>query len=36
VPFYENVIGNIMVYQVRIETNLLQLFVHQKLQNEIL
>jgi len=28
VPFYENVIGNFMVYQVLIETNLLQLFTH--------
>jgi len=28
VPFYENVIGNFMVCQVRIETNLLQLFAH--------
>jgi len=28
VPFYENIIGNFMVYQVRIETNLLQLFAH--------
>jgi len=28
VPFYKNIIGNFMVYQDRIETNLLQLFAH--------
>jgi len=26
VPFHDNIIGNFMVYQYRIETNLLQLF----------
>jgi len=26
--FYENIIGNFMVHQDRIETNLLQLFAH--------
>jgi len=28
VPFYENVIGNFVVYQLRIETNLIQLLAH--------
>jgi len=28
VPLYKSIIGNFMVYQDRIETNLLQLFVH--------
>ena len=28
VPFYENIVSNFMVYQDRIETNLLQLFAH--------
>jgi len=28
VPFYESIIGNFVVYQHRIETNLLQLFAH--------
>jgi len=30
VLFYNNIIGNFMVYQFRIETNLLQLFAHRE------
>jgi len=33
VPFYENVIGNFMVYHVRIETNLLHLFAHPEISD---
>jgi len=28
VPFHKSIIGNFMVYQERLETNLLQLFAH--------
>jgi len=28
VPFHNNTIGNFMIYQSRLETNLLQLFAH--------
>jgi len=28
VPFHNSILGNFMVYQDRLETNLLQLFVH--------
>jgi len=30
VPFYNNIIGNFMVYQYHTETNLLQLFAHRQ------
>jgi len=30
VPFHNNVIGNFVVYQYRVETNLLQLFAHRE------